>query len=252
MNVINLGSSSAGNCFYIELERKDLPPVKLLLEAGFPYQEIVRKATRERITLNDIQAILVTHGHGDHCKAVANFIKRRKAVYANEDVISRFNGDNANVLQHDDVRLIAADTRVMAIDVEHDAPSSLGFVISTSEEKILFVNDCKYFKSDLSNINFDYVFIEANYDGQFLHFAYENAKKEDDLQNIKRYERLFDSHMSMSNCIKHLQKLDLSNCKAVFLMHLSERHANANKFKNEVKNAIKVNTFVCRKDGGIL
>lgn len=252
MNVVNLGSSSSGNCYYIELERKNLPPVKLMLEAGFPYQEIVKKGTRERINLNDIQAVLVTHGHGDHCKGVSDLIKRRKEIYANEDVISRFNGNNENVLQHDDVRIIAADTRVIPIEVEHDAPGSLGYVISTSVETILFVNDCKYFKADLSNIKFDYVFIEANYDGQFLHFAYEDAKKNNDQANIKRYERLFDSHMSMSNCIKHLQKLDLSKCKAVFLMHLSERHANANKFKNEVKTAIKVNTFVCRKNGGIL
>ena len=252
MNVINLGSSSAGNCFYIELERENQPPVKLMLEAGFPYFEIVKKASRESIDLNSIDAVLVTHGHMDHAKAVKDLITHRKKVFSNVDVISRFNGDNANVLEHDNIRMIAIDTKVMPVAVEHDAPGSLGFVITTGIENILFVNDCKLFKADLSNIAFDYVFIEANYDDQILHIAYNNAKKENDASNIKRYERLFDSHMSLTHCIRHLQRLDLKNCKAIFLMHLSERHANANKFKNEVKKVIGINTFICKKAGGLL
>lgn len=250
--LINLGSSSSGNCFYLELNRReDLPPVRLLLEAGFPYNEIVKKATNNGIDLTEINAVLITHGHRDHCMAAKELIRKRFKVFANEDVISRYNGDNANELQHDDVRMIAADTKVLAFEVEHDAPGSLGYVIQTSAETILFVNDCKYFKADLSKIKFDYIFIECNHDGQVMHFAYEDAKEKEDKAKEKHYERLFDSHMSLSHCIKHLLKFDLSKCKAIFLMHLSDRHANPNKFKYEVKDRTGINTFVCTKNGGL-
>lgn len=247
-----LASSSAGNCFYIELAREGDTPVKLLLEVGLPYMEIVKKAQLQGIDIAKVNAFLVTHGHMDHAKACENLITRRRALYANENIISKFYGPMANVLRHDEAKAIASDTVVLPFGVEHDAPNSLDFVIQTSLEQILFVNDCKLFKADLSGFKFDYVCIEANYDGQVLHFAYEEAKKNNDNVNIARYERLFDSHMSLAHCIQHLNKLDLSECKAIFLMHLSDRHANENKFKAEVKKATSINTFVCKKNGGIL
>ena len=252
MELTVLGSSSSGNCYCISLERNKLPPVTLMVEAGLPYQEIVKRSSHAGIDLNDIQAVLITHGHGDHCKSVHELHKRRKKIYANDDVIIKCGLDNDGILKNDEIRIIAASTYVLPFDVEHDAPGSLGFVIKTDRETILFVNDCKFFKKDLSIFKFDYIFIESNYDGQVLHFAYENAKENDDKQNIVRYERLFNSHMSLTNCIRHLKKMDLSKCKAIFLMHLSDRHANENKFKSEVKKATGVNTFVCKKNGGIL
>lgn len=252
MNFINLGSSSSGNCYYIELDRKDLPPTKLLVEVGLPYMEIVKRATKQGINLTEINAILVTHGHMDHAKSCKDFIKKRKNLFANEQIITKNFGKVENILKENEEKVIAFDTKVFSFCVEHDAENSLGFVITTSKEKILFVNDCKFFKADVTQIPFDYIFIESNYDGQILHFAYEEAKKNNDVPNIKRYERLFDSHMSLSHTIKHLQRMNLNKCKAIFLMHLSDRHANENKFKIMVKNAVNKPVFVCKKNGGIL
>lgn len=249
MNMVCLASSSAGNCYYIELERKGMPPAKLMLEAGLPYQEIIRRCSQNSINFDEIEAVLVTHTHQDHCKAVKDLQIRRKRVYGNSLITQ---GDYRYTLCADMATFVAMDTKVIPIRVEHDAPDPLGFIITTGLETILFVNDCKYFAADLSAINFDFVFIEANYDGQTIHFALEQAKKDHDLANIKRYERLIDSHMSLSNTIKHLQKINLTNCKAVFLMHLSDRHANPNLFKQRVANAIKIKTICCRKNGGLL
>lgn len=247
-----LGSSSSGNCYYIELEREGLTPVKLLLEVGLPYMEIVKKATMQGIDISKVNAVLVTHGHMDHARATKDFINHRRSVFANQVIIEKYGGSTSNILHHGELKYVAAATKVVPFTVEHDAPDSLGFIISTGKETILFINDCKLFKAGISIIPFDYICIEANYDGQLMHFAYEEAKKNNDDLNIKRYERLFDSHMSLAHCRDHLKKLNLSKCKAIFLMHLSDRHANENKFKNEIKEATGVNTFVCKKNGGIV
>ena len=227
MKFICLASSSAGNCYYVEIERVNQPPLKLMLEVGIPFKEIMYKGLNQGIKMSEIDAAVVTHGHGDHCCAAKDFVSHRIPFYANEDVLSKCGGNPKNRLVHNEMRYLAKDTLIIPLNVEHDAPNSLGFVICTDKETLQFVNDCKFFKADLSDYKNDY-------------------------QNIARYERLFDSHMSLAHCRDHLKKLNLSQCKAIFLMHLSDRHANENKFKETIFEATGINTYVCKKNGGIV
>ena len=77
MKFICLASSSAGNCYYVEIERVNLPPVKLMLEVGIPFKEIMYKGLNQGIKMSEIDAAVVTHGHGDHCCAVNDFVSHR-------------------------------------------------------------------------------------------------------------------------------------------------------------------------------
>ena len=249
MNYHCLASSSAGNCHYIALDRIDRRPVVLLLEAGLRYSDMLAKMTAERLKLTDVDAVLITHNHADHSAAAADLQRRGVRVYGNRLSVG---DDQDKLLEAGRIKAIAADTYVYPFAVEHDAEDSLGFVLYTNKEMILFVNDCKYFSENLSKQKFDYIFIEANYDGQAIHFAYEQAKKDGDLAMIKRYERLMDSHMSIRHTCDHLKQLDLSRCKGIFLMHLSDRNANPNLFKQRVREQLGKPCFVCRKGGGIL
>lgn len=249
MKLVCLASSSSGNCYYIEIERQNLPPAKIMLEVGIPLKEINQKLLKNNINLADIEAYLVTHNHRDHSCAVKDLIARKRKVYANKYIT---NDNPLTTLNHNEKRYIASDVAVIPFLVEHDAQEPLGFIIQSTLETILFVNDCKYYTADLSRIAFDYVFIEANYDGRSIHFAYENAKETNDSVNIQRYERLMNSHMSLKNCIEHLKRLDLSKCKAIFLMHLSDKNSNEHLFKKEVYESTKIKTFACKKNGGIV
>lgn len=243
-----MASSSAGNCYHITLNRKDLPPVVLLLEAGLPYAEILRRMNSEGLDLRRVDAVLITHNHKDHSAAADDLRRRGRRVYGNRLIV----GDDQNtLLEAGRIKTVAAETRVYPFSVEHDAEDSLGFVIYTDMEMILFVNDCKYFAEDLSKQKFDYIFIESNYDGRVIHFAYEAAKDQKNQTDIDRYERLLNSHMSIKHTCDHLKKLDLSNCKGIFLMHLSDRHGNPNLFKQRVSKEFGKPCFVCLKSGGI-
>lgn len=245
---INLASSSSGNCYYLELDRdNEFKPFKLILEAGISWKDFIKKTVENHINASEIDACVITHNHMDHVRGAIDMLKRGFKVYGNKYITIDKYRLNAN-----ETKYIGANIAITPFEVMHDAPDSLGFVIMTPKLKILFVNDCKYFKADLSTIKFDYVFIEANHDGQVLHYAKMDAVAKNDKPNIKRYERLLDSHMSIANTIKTLKTLDLSECKAIFLMHLSDRHANENIFKARVKEELKINCFVCKKNGGIL
>jgi len=253
MKFYNFASSSAGNCYWLELERASGSPVKLMIEAGIPYKDILRKSTEYGLNILDLNAILVTHNHQDHYKAGRDLVKRGFRIYGNGTVCSSFNEQ----LYHDHLKVIAPDTFVIPFAVEHDAPDPLGFVIFTDNtdpryatEKVLFVADCKYWTADLSWVPFDHVIIEANYDGQLLHHAYRHAIETADKAEERQYRRIFDAHMSIHNCCKALGKMNLTKCKSIYLIHLSDRNANEYKFKKQVEEATKLPCFVCGKYGG--
>ena len=134
MELIVLASSSAGNCYYIELERQDREPVKLLIEAGITYKEIVKTLALESKEIGAIDAVLITHGHNDHCVARKDLIKRGHKIYGNYLMANV----KDHVLRHGESKYIAANTKVTAFSVEHDAEDPLGFVIQTDKETILF------------------------------------------------------------------------------------------------------------------
>jgi len=248
MRLICLASSSAGNAYYIELDRKDQEPVKLLVECGLKYKELNKKLANNGLDLNKIDAVLITHGHNDHSIARNDLIKRGKKIYANQHLAS----SQETILSHNESKYIAHNCTVTAFSVEHDVEDPLGFMIQTDVETILFATDLKYFKADLSIYKFDYIMIEANYDGQVIHFALENARTSNNRSEIVRYERIVHSHMSIANCIKTLNKLNLTRCKAIILMHLSDRHANELLFKKRVQEETKTSCFVCKKNGGMI
>lgn len=248
MMFYNLGSGSSGNCYLLDLERPGKPSAKILLEAGIGYTDLLTRMSSYGLKLTDVESVLISHEHKDHAALAITLAKRGMRVYGNERVCS----SPSYECKHKTVKCIASGVYVVPFRVEHDAPDTFGYLISTEAESVLFWTDCKYIRADLSHYKPDYILAEANYDGQVIHFALEEAERADDRGNIFRYKRLLQSHMSLMNCVKTLGTLDLTNTKAIFLIHLSERHANESYFKKTVESSTGVQTFVCKKSGGII
>lgn len=229
----------------------------IIVECGFDWKEIVKKATAQNCSdmLIDASALLITHGHQDHCKSARAIQNTGKDVFATTETkeASRTNDDTI-IIQPNKSFCVANEIFAYPFKVEHDFPNSLGFIIQcrATDETILFVNDCKYFKQDLSNFYFDYIFIECNYVDKFTRTIYDKAVKEDDKIKMAQYGRVIDSHMGLNRTKKILSSLKMNRCKGIFLMHLSDRNANEYQMKNEVKSLFpKINVLVCQRNGGI-
>lgn len=248
MNFYNFGSGSSGNCYLLDLERPGRASAKILLEAGIGYTDLLTRMSSYGLNLTDVDAALISHEHKDHAALAKTLAKRGMRVYGNARVCS----SPTYECKHKMVKCVASGVYVIPFKVEHDAPDTFGYLISTEAESVLFWTDCKYIRADLSHYKPYYILAEANYDGRVIHFAMEEAERADDRGNIFRYKRLLQSHMSLMNCIKTLRTLDLTNTKAIFLIHLSERHANESYFKKTVEDSTGVQTFVCKKSGGIV
>ena len=66
-----LGSGSAGNCLVVNSGISTL-----LVDCGLSFQETKRRLTARDVSLTDIDAILVTHEHGDHSGGVFTLAKK--------------------------------------------------------------------------------------------------------------------------------------------------------------------------------
>jgi len=186
--IINLGSSSKGNAYYIEIYRKGYDKsFNLLIECGFPFSDLMTRLIGKGLSLNNVHAVLVTHEHLDHAKSVEKLVDRGKKVYAPQSVFDRFNlsekVDNRFMITEFVNKGIADGIKVFGLPLDHENDDgsktyNLAYVITVNDEfNILFVTDTKYIKWDLSGYQFDVIFIEANYERRVIYKALKSAIK---------------------------------------------------------------------------
>ena len=75
MKISILGSGSAGNSTFVEIE-----DYKLLVDTGFSCKKTEEKLEEIGKKLSDISAILITHEHSDHING-AGVIARKYDIY---------------------------------------------------------------------------------------------------------------------------------------------------------------------------
>ena len=258
--VFCLGSSSSGNSYIFKFYDPVDPTHfhQIMVEAGFPYKELIMRALKNGAPSPlESEALLVTHLHHDHSAGAHILNDRGIQCFASESTLKDSKVDIApnrfNTLHDWQPIYIAPQVMVLPFYVEHDAPESMGFIIrdEMNGDNILFINDSRSVKRDLSSIPIDLAFVECNYLDQSLHIEYSKAKKENDIPLVKRYERIYNSHMGLYGTRKLLKSLNLSRCRAIFLMHLSDK--NAREF--EMRTAIgqdfpNIPIYICKKYGG--
>ena len=256
-----LASSSSGNCFILTFDING-EPTRLMVECGISIKDIYSRLSSRGIMLSSIKACLITHAHGDHSKSANKLKDLGIPIFASKDTLEQISCKGHELLL-EKPNCVLNGLYVMPFEVEHDCKGSVGFVIKTKEECVIFVNDHKRWNCNLLNFQPDYVFIESNYEHTMVYAQYGELKKmkkngglsdaalKEVNMKLAQHERNLNSHCSLHGTIKGLEKLNLKNCRAIFLMHLSDRYANEYKMKNEVQTRFRIRTYVCKKEGGI-
>ena len=261
MKAYCLASSSEGNCFILDFEIEGKSH-KIMVECGLPLKTIYQKMNEQSLLFTDVEACLITHHHSDHSRCVRELIARNVPVFASKGTLETLNVQGNVIYPREKFRVLNG-LFAMGFPVEHDAVDSMGFIIKTANECVIFINDNKRWTCNLTNIKPDYVFIECNYDQRVVYpqisalqdrkdeINYDDEEQQELNVKLKQLTRNVNSHMSLRGCIKGLHKLNLSMCKAIFLMHLSDRYANEYRFKNEIQTEFGIHTYVCGKRGYI-
>jgi len=74
MRVVSLGSGSSGNALLIEAGPNGR--TKILVDAGFSERVLRERLRAMRVSISQIQSILITHEHADHILGLASIIER--------------------------------------------------------------------------------------------------------------------------------------------------------------------------------
>ncbi len=222
-----------------------------MVEAGISYNDILGKCNQNNIDLSSVNSVLVTHSHKDHCKSVLDLENRGMTIYASKPTIEATGLRNAIELANGRQTIIDDSINVIPFEVIHDCDGSLGFYIQQGDDSIIFINDCYKVDFDLKCFAPELVFIECNHEDQSTHIAYSNAVKSGDYISKKRYERILKSHLGVYGCKKILTHIDLTRCKSIMLMHLSDNTSNEYRMKEEIGRFTDIPTYVCGKNGGI-
>lgn len=227
-----LASSSAGNLY-----RVDDGQTHILIECGLPHKKI-QKLTG--FSLSYIAGCLVSHEHKDHSKSVPELIKDGVELYMSQGTAEALETDAVNMVEHMEQFTIGTFD-VVAFNTFHDAKEPLGFLIKSrvDGEVLAFATDTVNLRYKFPGITM--LAIEANYDKYIL----ERSERLPE----KTKHRIQNSHMEIDTLCDYLKTLDLSECREIYLLHLSDAMSHEGHFINKVARAVPphVKVTACRK-----
>lgn len=236
MEIIPIASSSNGNCYYISDGSSHL-----LIECGIRIDKIAKAIP---VNLTELNGCLISHEHKDHSLSASKLL-RYCHIFASKGTLEELSIESYKYKQHEIKRnqaLRIGTFAVIGFNVQHDAKEPLGYLIysEATKEKLLFATDTFYIQSKFAKLN--YIMIECNY-------AKEILKKNIDGGKIPKVvaNRLYSSHFELENVKEFLKANDLSQVKAIYLMHLSDGNSDEIRFKHEIMALTGKPVIVCPK-----
>lgn len=236
-----LASSSAGNAYIVRAGGA----APLLIDCGVRFP-IIQKALDFKVT--GLAGCLVSHGHGDHCLAVPSLLAAGVDIYASEGTWRSLPGvmghHRAHTLPSCMGEFTVGDWTVIAFPVRHDADGTLGFAVRHSGEQLVYLTDTAF--SDYQFPNTKYWAIEANWGEGEL-----RANSRSGRIHGSRVQRVASNHMSIERVERLLSANDLSQCEAIYLLHLSDENSDAASFKDRIQRLTGIPTYIADKTSDI-
>lgn len=238
LKIICLGSGSSGNCYLLGKGDE-----YIMVECGLPYKTIIKRMAAYDIAIDQVKALCVSHCHKDHALEIATFDS------LGIPVLAPYIADQPLKKPVKLTEWIQA----FAFKVYHDVPCYAFIFYTSDKESLLFATDTRHLESEFldKKYKYNYIMIECNHIRKQLETIMDKALLEGDEGRVFKFKRQASFHMSLYGVKKVLRGMDLSETKAIFLLHLSKDCCNDALVKNEVEYATKIKTFVCYAEGRI-
>jgi phosphoribosyl 1,2-cyclic phosphodiesterase len=162
-----LGSGSSGNVAYIEAGG-----TRVLVDAGLSKAEIDRRLQKlpsnAATSVEEIDAVLVTHDHSDHGGHAAAL---GRPLYATAGTKQALSLDATRVLAGEPFTVGAL--RVTPVLLPHDAVETVGYVVGDGSSKIGILTDCGHDAPEVAQAyaGCDVLVLECNHDVTMLRYG---------------------------------------------------------------------------------
>ncbi len=215
LSIQPLASGSKGNAVLLRTNESTV-----LVDAGLPRGQLLDRLDQLRVRLGQIDALLLSHTHADHCRSALTLSRRGKIpLYASSrclDQLGRRMAYQAHSLPRNGMVEIAG-LRVHSFPVEHDALETLGFRFEHEEHALGYCTDLGSYGGSL----FERL---RGVHGLYLEFNHDRAMLRTGPYPSQLRERVAGprGHLSNEQAAEVLRRLAHPGLRFVFLAHLSQ------------------------------
>ena len=227
-----LASSSHGNAYIVSDES-----TKILLECGLSYRRLQQASG---FSLADIAACFIPHEHKDHARCYPDLLKDGMRVYASAGTTVALECEEI-ITMEERLPVTVGTLEVMPFRVFHDAAEPFGFLVRSLEDgdKLAFATDTVNLRYRFPGVTL--LAVECNYAEHIL--------EQNERMPEKVRKRIKNSHMEVSRLCGWISELDLSACREIYLLHLSDASSHEADFVKMVQEVVPagVSVFACPK-----
>ena len=217
LKLCTLASGSNGNCTYISDGKTNI-----LIDAGISATRIIRELSMLSLGVSDLDAVFITHEHGDHICGLEKLLSRQcMPVFASPGTargigerIESLYGKVNTFLPGDVVKI--GDIGISAFHTPHDTYESVGYIIEGEDKRIAVATDIGHMEEKILEkiLGVDLLLLECNYDKDRIRYS--------------RYPAFLKSrivgghgHLSNNECAEAVLRAVKSGTKNIVLGHLS-------------------------------
>lgn len=218
-----LASGSQGNSIFVRSS-----DTKVLIDAGISYRQLVLRLDEIGQSLEEIDAILITHEHTDHIRGLEMIAKKHKIpILANRDtagaIVESMESPPTCKIFSTGEPFAFGDMEIHPFSVQHDTLDPVAFTITIEKIKCGFCTDIGYVTSHVVQQlqGCHYLYVEANHDPSMVHACPRHMR-------YKQRVLSRQGHLSNEQCAALIKEIYHEDLRHIYLAHLSSE-CNAEK-----------------------
>ena len=229
LQITHLGSGSRGNSTLLESDN-----CKVLIDCGFSLKQTEKRLSRIEIEPSSIDAILITHHHGDHSRSALKASQKWDAeLYCNIETAIKMGWNpilDCRTFGNLERININEEISVLPIPIPHDDAENIALIVSNGDgNRAGFVTDLGEATVELKRHlkGCAHISIEANYDhSKLMQGPYPDS--------LKRRITSRGGHLSNSQTAEILNEVMTPELKTIVLCHLSDKNNAPHLAESEV------------------